>query len=255
MATTIGGLVKTHIGNVVFRRQLVPGCCQMSAPGCGQTRICPWEKSRVASAFSNFEHLLGVKMDARGHPKRPLERKGLPLDSLVESFLKETEEESPSLAKYLKALVPHGRNELGGVLGRFDFQHRGHLNAEERLLARRVLGRLHRPSSAGLVLTNQILDYLDLNHNALLEPKEIEFCIEILEMFARADSDNDTVSEYELELLYAVLRDTDTNDNRVLDAHEKELLHEALESPKAFLQRQRVSNPRFAELITKRQAH
>jgi len=191
-------------------------------------------------------------MDAQGHPKRPLERKSLPLDSLVENFLAETKEESPSLAKYLDALDAQGRVELGGVLGRFDFHRRGKLDPQERLMARRILGRLHRPSNDGLVLTNRVLDYLDLNHNALLEADEVSFCIEIFEMFARADSDNDTVSEFELELLYAVLRHIDQNDNHVLDTHERQQLHDALENPRAFLQRQRANNPRFAELIKQR---
>ena len=192
-------------------------------------------------------------MDAQGHPKRPLERSSLPIDSLVDDFLAETKEESPPLAKYLDALEPQGRHELGGILGRFDFQKRGKLDPQQRLMARRILGRLHRPTADGLVLTNRILDYLDLNHNALLEPEEVSFCIEIFEMFARADSDNDTVSEFELQMLYAVLRHIDTNDNHVLDAHERKQLHEALETPRAFLQRQRSQNPLFKELIERRE--
>ncbi len=193
-------------------------------------------------------------MDSQGHPKRPLERQSLPLDSLVESFLEETKEESPTLVKYLDALDPAGRVELGGVLGRFDFQRRGKLDAQQRLMARRVLGRLHRPTGDGLVLTNRILDYLDLNHNALLEADEVAFCVEIFEMFARADSDNDTVSEIELEMLYAVLRHIDTNDNHVLDAHERQQLHDGLQNPRAFFQRQQAQNPRFTELVQRRSA-
>lgn len=193
-------------------------------------------------------------MDAQGHPKRPLERKSLPLDSLVDEFLTETRQESPTLAKYLDQLDGHGRVELGGVLGRFDLHRRGKLDAQERLMARRVLGRLHRPASSGLALTNRVLDYLDLNHNALLEPDEVSFCVEIFEMFAHADSDNDTLSEFELELLYAVLRHVDRSDNHVLDPNEKMELHEALSNPRAFLQRQRSQNPRFRALIDARDA-
>lgn len=197
--------------------------------------------------------MTGVPMDAQGHPKRPLERQSLPIDSLVEGFLAECREESPSLAKYLESLDPQGRLELGGILGRFDMHRRGVLDPQERLMARRVLGLLHRPGTGSLALTNQVLDYLDLNHNALLEVEEVAFCVEIFEMFARADSDNDTVSEFELELMYAVLRHLDRNDNRVLDAAEKQQLHEALESPRAFLQRQKAQNPRYADLLRRRQ--
>jgi hypothetical protein len=191
-------------------------------------------------------------MDAKGHPQRPLERSSLPLDSLVEAFLADTKEESPSLAKYLAALDPQGRVELGGVLGRFDFQRRGVLDAEQRLMARRVLGLLQRPNADMLVLVNRVLDYLDLNNNALLETDEVTLCIEILELFARADSDNDTVSEFELELLYAAIRHMDRDDNHALDPYERHQLHDALKNPKAFLERQRVKNPRVAELMRQR---
>jgi hypothetical protein len=191
-------------------------------------------------------------MDAKGHPKRPLERSSLPLDSLVEDFLVHSKEESPSLAKYLEVLDPRGKVELGGVLGRFDFRHRGILDAEQRLMARRVLGLLHRPTSDMLVLTNRVLDYLDMNNNALLEAEEVNLCIEILEMFARADSDNATVSEFELQFLYAVLRHIDRNDNQVLDPHERQQLHDGLQSPKAFLQQHRTQNPRVVELLQQR---
>jgi hypothetical protein len=149
-------------------------------------------------------------------------------------------------------LDAQGRLELGGVLGRFDFRHKGELDAEQRLMARRVLGRLHRPATSMLVLVNRVLDYLDLNNNALLEPDEVELCVEIFELFAHADSDNDTVSEHELELLYAAIRQMDRDDNHALDALERRELREALQNPKAFLERQRLRNPRVAELMRSR---
>jgi len=191
-------------------------------------------------------------MNHQGHPKKPLERSSLPIDSLVEDFLEQTREESPALAKYLDDLDIVGKNELGGVLGRFDFQKRGKLDASQRLMARRILGRLHRPTKDSLTLTNQILDYLDLNHNAVLEEDEVSFAIEIFEMFAKADSDNDTVSEFELAMLYAVLRNLDKHDTHVLEAAERRQLHDALEAPRAFLERQKRVNPLLVELLQKR---
>ena len=191
-------------------------------------------------------------MDAKGHPKRPLERACLPLESLVDAFLADSQEESPSLAKYLGALDHRGRVELGGVLGRFDFHRRGSLDAEQRLMARRVLGLLQRPNADMLVLLNRVLDYLDMNNNALIEPDEADLCIEILESFAHADSANDTVSEYELELLYASIRLIDRDSNHSLDPYERRELHEALKDPKAFLERQKKRSPRVAELMSRR---
>ena len=191
-------------------------------------------------------------MNHQGHPMRPLERASLPIDSLVNDFLAQTREESPALAKYLDDLDLVGKNELGGVLGRFDFHKRGSLDPHERLMARRILGRLHRPSKDSLTLTNQILDYLDLNHNAVLEEDEVSFTIEILEMFATADSDNDTLSEIELGMLYAVLRHLDKTDNHVLDAAERQQLHDALKAPRAFLERQKVVNPLLVKLLENR---
>ncbi|MCU0691983.1 MAG: hypothetical protein MUF54_11325 [Polyangiaceae bacterium] len=188
-------------------------------------------------------------MSQQGHPQKPLRRDSLPLSSLVDDFLVHTREEDAPLAKYLAELDEAGRRELGGVLGRFDARGRGALDAQQRLFARRVLTRLHRPSCDSLVLANQILDYLDLNHNAVLEEDEVELCIEVFEMFAKADSDNATVSEIELRMLYAVLRHVDTNDNRKLDAHERQRLHDALKSPRAFLEKERRDNPLFREIV------
>ena len=100
-------------------------------------------------------------------------------------------------------------------------------------------------SADGLTLANKVLDYLDLNVNAVLEEAELLLCIEIMELFARADSDNDTLSAVELEMLYATLRYLDTNNNGRLDHHERERLHQGLQNPKAFLAEQRAKNPLF----------
>jgi hypothetical protein len=193
-------------------------------------------------------------MDVKGHPKRPLEREALPIEQLAESFLAQTREEQPALHGYLAELDEEGRRLLAGVLGRFDTKGRGELDAQGRLLARRILGRLHRPSGASLKLTNRVLDYLDLNRNALLEEGELELCIEIMELFARVDSSNDTLSEFELEELYAVLRHIDTNDNGVLDPNEKARLRQGLDDPESFLAEQQATNPRLRKLLVSRGA-
>jgi len=191
-------------------------------------------------------------MDVKGHPKKPLERASLPMASLVGSFLAETAQEDPTLHGYLDKLDDEGRRLLAGVLGRFDQKGRGELDASQRLLARRVLTRLRRPDRAILSLTNRVLDYLDLNRNALLEENELELTIEIMELFSRVETQNDTLSERELEMLYAVLRHIDTNDNGVIDAHEKVRLRDGLDDPVGFLAQQLAQNPEFQQLVEDR---
>ncbi|MCP4678809.1 MAG: hypothetical protein GY854_25645 [Deltaproteobacteria bacterium] len=191
-------------------------------------------------------------MDHRGHPKKPLKRNELLLQNLTENFLAETGEEDPVLTRRLEPLDVQGRNELGGILGRFDLRNKGVLDARQRLLARRVLTRLHRHNNESLALTNKILDYLDLNHNALLEEDELELCVEIMEFFGRADSDNHTMSQIELEMLYAVLRHIDSNSNGKLDPHERDQLHRGLQDPEAFLADQKVRNPLLSDVLANR---
>ncbi|MCP4606007.1 MAG: hypothetical protein GY847_36755 [Proteobacteria bacterium] len=191
-------------------------------------------------------------MDHRGHIKKPQKRSNLPVDSLVESFLAETREEDSALFKQLESLDGHGQTELAGILGRFDLRKKGELDAGQRLLARRVLVRLRRHSDECLILTNKILDYLDLNNNAIIEEGELDLGVDLIELFAHADSDNDTLSHIELKMLYAVLRHIDRNDNGKLDPHEKEQLQKALKEPKNFLADQKVNNPLLKELLANR---
>lgn len=188
-------------------------------------------------------------MDHRGHPKRPLERESLNLFAIAEAFLVQSEQEEPSLAKSLRTLDEQGKGQLGGVLGRFDLRGHGELDAGQRLLARRVLTKLHKPSTEGLVLLNKILDYLDLNLSAIIELNELELCVEILELFARADSDNDTLSFRELTMLYAVLRFLDRSENGQLDPSERDALRRGLNEPQKFLAEQREHNSWLAEAL------
>ena len=170
--------------------------------------------------------------------------------ALADHFLAKAEEEAPALAKRLRGLDDEGRMNLAGVLGRFQRGSRQpELTAEERLLARRVLNLLRKPDTEVLALTNRVLDYLDLNANAILEENEQEHALGILAFFARADSVNDTLSERELRMLYAVLRHYDRNDNMKLDANERDQLHSALQDPTSFIDRQKHENPRLLKVL------
>ena len=177
------------------------------------------------------------------------EREQRPSMDLVEDFLAATEEEDPRLFKNLAKLDEKGRVSLLGILGRFDRGKQRKMGARERLLSRRVLGRLRKPNREALALTNKILDYLDLNANASLEDNEMELCIEVLDVFARADSENETLSELELKMLYAVLRNLDENNNFVLDFNEVRKLRQALKEPRLFLEREKRENPLIKELL------
>lgn len=174
---------------------------------------------------------------------------GPPPAELVPAFLAETDEEHGKLARELRALDHEGQRNLAGVLGRFDHRGRGALDARERLLARRVLGRLRRPSTPTLALLNRVLDYLDLNANAVLDEAELELCVEVLEVFSQADSKDDRLSDRELKMLYAVLRHLDANDNGRLDADERRRLSEALRHPLDFLDEEKRTNPRLREVL------
>jgi len=179
-------------------------------------------------------------------------RADLPVRPIVESFLAETAEEEPRLHKALASLDEEGLRNLGGVLLRLDEKNQGHLDAEKRLLARRILGRMRRPSTSSLALLNRVLDYLDLNENALLEPKEVQLCVEICEVFQSAESVNETLSDRELEMLYAVLRGLDRDDDGRLSHEERRRLRDALESPAFFLAEQKATNARFREVVERR---
>ena len=191
-------------------------------------------------------------MDHRGHPKNPKRRADLPLAELAAGFIAASVEEAPDLAKQLGALKDDGLRELGGVLGRLDVRGKGALDAHERLLARRVLTRLQKPSADGLGMLNKVLDYLDLNMSALIEEDELELCVEIIELFCRAESDNETLTLLELEMLYAVLRHLDKDGNGQLDPLERVALHQGLGDPEAFLAEHRAFNPHLRRVLARR---
>jgi hypothetical protein len=164
---------------------------------------------------------------------------------LVTSFLKQAEVEDDRLSSELSKLDDEGQTNLAGVLGRFNPKGRETLGTEERMLAYRVLKRLKRADTQSLVITNRILDYLDLNANAVLEADELEICLKILEAFAKAESDNETLSRRELKMLYATLRYLDDNDSHVLDGDARYKLLDALDDPRRFIERQAQDNPHW----------
>lgn len=178
----------------------------------------------------------------------PQSRTSAVASQIVDSFIEHTSEEDSKMAEQLRALDGQGRVLLAGVLGRFDLSHHGELRAQERLLARRVLGRLKKITTDTLSLMNKILDYLDLNSNAVLEADELALAVEVLELFTKAESDNDTLSERELRMLYAVLRHLDADSSGRLEKHERAALRRGLDDPKLFLSEQRLHNPLLREI-------
>lgn len=193
--------------------------------------------------------LAPTTMNHRGHPKNPIRRADLQLDRLATSFIVECTEEAPELARHLGALNADGIRSLGGVLARFDARGRGELDAQERLLARRVINRLQRPGTDSLTLLNKVLDYLDLNMNALLDEDELELCLRVMDLFSRMEGNADTLTTRELQSLYAVLRHLDRDGNGQLDPLERFELKQGLVNPEAFLAEQREFNPHLQRVL------
>ncbi|MDX9720379.1 MAG: hypothetical protein RBU37_06515 [Myxococcota bacterium] len=171
-------------------------------------------------------------------------------DALLSHFLEHTAQEDPALYERLIKVDEEGMRNLAGVLGRFDGASRAALEATSRLQACRILSRLHQPSTDSLATTNRILDYLDLNANSKLEESEIDLVVEVFELFARAESQNDTLSLRELQMLYASLRKLDRNSDLRLDAQERVELRRGLDDPQAFLANEKANNPWYRELLT-----
>ncbi len=172
-----------------------------------------------------------------------------PIAPMVTRFIEHEREERPELARRLEALDAQGMHELSGVLGRFEQANKADLDPQQRLLACRVLGRLRAIDLESLTLTNKILDYLDINADGHLSAREMELCVQVFEVFARAESDNDTLSVRELRMLYAVLRHFDGDDNHRLDNPEVRWLRQELTDGPAFMARQRHENPHLRRLL------
>lgn len=169
------------------------------------------------------------------------------MTELVGAFLEETESEDAKLAGQLARLATEPA--LAEVLGRFDSKRAGALDSGDRELARRVLNLLHRPSARGLELIAGILGYLDVKGDKALTYNDLVLAIEVLELFCKADSVNETLSNKELEVLEAVLMHLDTDGNGVIARDERTRLRDQLWDPEAFLAEQKQSNPLVRELL------
>jgi len=157
--------------------------------------------------------------------------------------------EDPNLARSIERLDDDARAALGQVLARFDCSHDGQLTPKESWFAARIVNLLYRVSGSGLERIARVLDYLDVDENRRIELDELQLAVEIFELFTKADSVNDSLSNKELDMLLAVLDNLDENDNGVLDPKERAALRDALWTPDEFMAEQRATNPALQELI------
>lgn len=169
--------------------------------------------------------------------------------ALLDAFLNDIESDDSKLAKQLGKIRDEAEDNLVEVLGRFKHNDGEALDEQERKLACRVLTLLHRPSPKGLELLSTILGYLDVNANDVLEYQEAILAAEVLELFCKADSENDTLSNKELEVLQAVLMHLDTDGNGVIDPGERTALRDELWEPEKFLAKQKRDNPLVREVL------
>ena len=171
--------------------------------------------------------------------------------ALLDDFMQRTGEEDPRLARALSKLPADARPALAAVLSRFDAAGAGVLDEDERALARQVVGRLHRPTARGLELLGAVLAFLavDRGEEPALSREESRLAVEILELFCKADSVNDTLSQKELEMLLAVLEHLDADGNRRLDPDERTRLRDELWDASGFLEQQKRDNPRLRALL------
>lgn len=169
--------------------------------------------------------------------------------ALLDAFLSDIESDDSKLAKQLGKIRDEAEDNLVEVIARFKHGDGDSLSEPERKLACRVLTLLHRPSPKGLELLSSILGYLDMNTNSKLEHAEAMLAVEVLELFCKADSDNDTLSNKELEVLQAVLMHIDADGNGVIDATERTALRDELWEPEEFLARQKRDNPLVREVL------
>jgi hypothetical protein len=168
-------------------------------------------------------------------------------DDIVTAFLARAREEDAKLARALERLDDDAHPALAGVLRCFDPRGAGQVDADERALARRVLGKLHRPSRRGLEQLAEVLGCLA--GGAALGRAELALAVEILELFCKADSVNDTLSQKELDMLLAVLEQVDADGNGVLSDEERARLRDQLWDADGFLAEQKEKNPKLRKLL------
>ncbi len=168
---------------------------------------------------------------------------------LLAEFVRELDEEDPKLGKALAKLDADTSAVLEKILLRFDCDKGGTLESDECALASRVLGRVHRPSLKGMTALLGVLNYLDLNENQVLDHQELTLAVEILDLFCKADSVNDTLSVKELDMLLAVLKHIDRDGKGVLDAAGRNQLRDNLWDPDTFLAEQKQTNPHLRKVL------
>lgn len=171
------------------------------------------------------------------------------MSGLVDTFLNETESEDAKLHKQLSKLLDDAGDELAEVVGRFNRSGGDALTADEREEVRKVLGLMYRPNAKGLQILSGILGYLDVDASSVLDHREVMLAIEVLELFCKADSENDTLSNKELEILQAVLMHMDSDGNGKIDPAERNALRDELWEPEAFLEKQKADNPLVREIL------
>ena len=154
------------------------------------------------------------------------------MQQLVRDFIAYADSEAPKLGRGLGKLVDS--DELYDFLRRFDVGKKRTLDSKQSLLARRVLEKLHTPSAKGLVLLSKALSFMGLGELTYGD-KDVELAVEILELFCKADSVNDTLSSKELGMLLEALEKLDTNGDGVLDQDERTALRDGLWTPDDFL--------------------
>ena len=171
------------------------------------------------------------------------------LEEVLQAYLTHAKEEMPKVASAAEQLDDEGRRLLAGVVGRFDLRNNRSLNEKERLMVARVLGRIRKIDGETLLALNKVLDYVDLNANANIEPAELELGVELMEAFSSIESDDDTMSGRELEMLYAVLRNLDANDSRKLESDQRMKLRNRLREPEKFWAEEKQNNPLLKPLL------
>lgn len=173
------------------------------------------------------------------------------LNQTLEAYLSHAQDELPKVASAAARLDAQGRALLAGVVGRFDVRNNQSLNPKERLMIGRVLARVRKIDVETLTILNKVLDYIDLNANAQVEPAELELGIELMEGFSSIESDDETLSARELEMLYAVLRNLDSNDSGKLESSQRIKLRERLRDPRYFWETEKMNNPLLEPLLGK----
>ena len=167
----------------------------------------------------------------------------------LDAYLSHAADEQPRVASAAAQLDDEGRRLLAGMVGRFDLRSNQSLNPKERLMVSRVLTRVRKIDTESLTALNKVLDYIDLNANAQIEPAELELGVELMEAFSSIESDDATMSARELEMLYAVLRNLDANDSRKLESDQRMKLRDRLRDPAKFWAEEKAQNPLLAELL------